>query len=334
MFVALTAALCLVQAASGPQTRDEAYAAAVEERVSGHTSDAIAHFRAILAEHPEDVDSRLQLGLALKAEGQDGGAARELRQVLREAPDYKDARVALADLKLARGDLGGARETLGPDLLAARDDEDVAGLLHRMDDVAATARWRLDASAALSQLSDGLPEWTEANLSLSRKIAARSAVTARAQQLERFHIDETYVEAEFDHGWTGGEWAVSVGGSLDPTFRAERAIKASVLLIPKKHSPWRLGGDVNYSHYVAGDVTTIRAGVDRHIDGDRGQVSVRAIETIDSDGKKLWGGSVDGSWRFTDRIEASASYVNAAEIRFRDRRAHERLWRRARLQAE
>lgn len=313
MFAALTAALCVAQAAPVAITRDEAYAAAVQERITGRSAEAIAHFRAILADHPDDVDSRLQLGLALKAAGQDGAAADELRAVLRQAPDYKDARVALADLKLARGDVAGARETLGPELLAAQGDSDVAGLLQRMDDAAATARWRLDASALLSNLSDGSPEWKEANLSVSRKIAARSALTARVQQIERFAIDETYLEAEFDHGWTGGEWAVTIGGSLDPTFRAERAIKASVLLIPKKNSPWRLGADVNYSHYVGADVTTVRAGVDRYIDGDRGLVSLRAIETSDPIGKTLWGGSIDGSWRFTDRIEASGSYVNAAE---------------------
>src|SRR5262249_23525272 len=159
----------------------------------------------------------------------------------------------------------------------------------------------------------GLPEWKEGNISLSKKIGARSALTGSVQPLERFNISETYVEAEFDHGWTGGEWAVAVGGSLDPIFRPEHGLKASLLLIPKKKWPWRLGADVNFSHYVAGEVTTIRAGVDRYIDGDRGRASVRAIDTIDQDSRNLWGFSVDGSWRFTERVEGGASYVNAAE---------------------
>lgn len=104
MLAALSVVLALAQAAPPAASRDDAYAEAVQERIEGKTSAAIAHLRVIVASNPNDVDARLQLGLALKAEGRDRPAEREFREVLRRTPDYKDARVALADLQVARGD--------------------------------------------------------------------------------------------------------------------------------------------------------------------------------------------------------------------------------------
>lgn len=295
-------------------TRDEVYARAVKERLAGDDTDAIAKLQALLAQQPDDVDARLQLGLALRAAGRNGEAEKELQTVLREAPDYKDARVALAQLQWARGDAGAAKATLGPELMQTPGDADTSALVANLTGTAKPAPlWRLDASGAISALSGGLADWKEADLSLSRKIDPQSAVTASVQQIQRFGIDETYVEAAYDRGWSGGEVSIAAGGSLDPTFRPEFAVHSEALLNPWRNSPWTVALSGNYSQYIAGDVETVSAGADRTIFGDQGKLSARFIVTHDEINQTLYGYLAGGSWRFAPRFDASATYVDAAE---------------------
>lgn len=310
----LAAAFVCQAAPAAAPARDEVYARAVKERLAGDNTDAIAQLQTLLAQQPDDVDARLQLGLALRAAGRNAEAEKELQAVLRAAPDYKDARVALAQLQYARGDLEAAKATLGPELMRTPGDPDTAALVANLTGSAKPAPlWRLDASGAISELSRGLADWKEADLSLSRKVDAQSAVTASVQQIQRFGINETYVEADYDHGWSGGEISIAAGGSLNPTFRPEFAVHGEALLNPWRNSPWTVALSGSYAQYVAGDVETVSAGADRLIFGDQGKLSARFIVTHDETNQTLYGYLAGASWRFAPRFDASATYVDAAE---------------------
>jgi len=312
------AIFCDAPAAAGAAGAD-AYARAVKERLAGQTAQAIADLEALLSARPDDVDARLQLGLALRAAGRDAEAESALREVLRQAPDYKDAKVAMAQILAARGDAAGARAILGPDLMATPGDADTADLVARLRTqrpAAASAPappWRLDANVAYSTLTRDLPGWWEGDLALSHKVGPDSAATVSFQRIERFRLGETYLEGAFDHGWRGGEWSLAVGGSLNPTFRPRVAVHGEAELNPWTKSPWSLGLAANYSLYVAGGVETLTVGPDRLIFGDRGKLSARFIGTRDEINQTLLGFSAGASWRFTSRFDASASYVDSAE---------------------
>jgi len=306
------AAVC--QAAPTPApSRDEVYAKAVKARLAGDSAAAIVQLQALLAQQPDDVDARLQLALALRAAGRNAEAEHELLEVLRRAPDYKDARVALAQLQRGRGDIAAAKATLGPELMRAPGDPDTAVFVRQLLQDQSPQLWRIDANGALSSLSDNLPDWKELDLAVSRKVDAQDALTASVQQIERFHINETYLEGAWDHGWTGGEVSLALGGSLDPTFRPEIAVHGEALLNPWRPSPWTLALSANVSRYVSGDVETVTAGADRLIFGDSGKLSARFIATHDETGQDLFGYSTAASWRFTPKFDASATYVDSAE---------------------
>jgi len=310
----LEAAVLCQAAPAAAVTRDDVYARAVKARKAGDNTDAITQLQTLLAQQPDDVDARLQLALALRAAGRGAEAEQELQAVLRQAPGYKDARVALAELELARGDAAAAKATLGPELMSTPGDADTSALVARLTATAKPAPlWRLDANGAISDLSRGLPDWKEADLSLSRKVDAHSAVTASVQQIERFGIQETYVEGAYDRGWSGGEISIAAGGSLKATFRPAFAVHSEALLNPWRNSPWTVALTGNYSQYVAGDVETVSAGADRVIFGDRGKLSARFIVTHDETNQTLYGYSAGASWRFAPRFDASAAYVDAAE---------------------
>jgi len=311
----LALAVAVVCQAAAPQapSRDEVYAKAVKARLAGDTAAAIAQLQALLAQQPDDVDARLQLALALRAAGRNAEAEHELQEVLRRAPDYKDARVALAQLQRGRGDLAAAKATLGPELMRTPGDPDTATFVRQLLEQPSPQLWRIDVNGALSSLSDSLPDWKEFDLAVSRKVDAQNALTASVQQIERFHINETYLEGAYDHGWSGGEVSLAIGGSLDPTFRPEIAVHGEALLNPWRRSPWTLDLSANFSRYVSGDVETVTAGADRLIFGDSGKLSARFIATHDETGQDLFGFSTAASWRFTPKFDASASYVDSAE---------------------
>jgi YaiO family outer membrane protein len=326
--LALAAAVVIYEAASEALDRDQVYARAVKERLAGDAPDAITQLQALLTQEPDDTDARLQLGLALRAAGRDTEAEAELREVLRQAPDYKDARVALADLQFARGDVAGAKATLGPELMRDPGDADTRELVVKLDPAPAAEaaaapsapaqakpapQWRIDATASVSDLTDNLPEWKELDLAVSRKLDADSALIASVETLQRFGINETYIEGGYDRGWSGGEVSVEVGGSMDPTFRPVFSAHSEAELNPWRNSPWTLDLSGNFSRYVSGDVETATAGADYSIFGDSGKLSARFIFTHDETGRDLPGFSAGGAWRFNPLFDASATYVDAAE---------------------
>lgn len=312
MLVQPPAIIC--QAASVPGTdRDSLYARAVKERLGGDNAAALADLQSLLTNQPNDVDARLQLGFALRAAGRNAEAEAAFREVLRRAPGYKDARVALADLLWARGDVAGAKATLGPELMSAPGDAETRAVAEKLAGQKPPPLWRVDETLLYSQLSRDLPQWWEDDLSLSRKVDAQSALTASVQMLRRFDIAETYVEGAYDRGWSGGEWSLAVGGSLDPTFRPKLSVHGDALLHPWAHSAWSVALGASYSRYVAGDVETVTLGLDRRFFQDRGKLSARFIGTHDEIGADLPGFSTGASWRFSSRFDASASYVDAAE---------------------
>jgi YaiO family outer membrane protein len=324
--LALAAAVVIYEAASQALDRDQIYARAVKERLAGDNPDAITQLQALLAQEPDDTDARLQLGLALRAAGRDTEAEAEFREVLRRAPDYKDARVELADLQFARGDAAGAKATLGPELMRDPGDGDTRELVDKLAPAPEAAaaptapalakpapQWRVDATASVSDLSDNLPDWKELDLAISRKLDADSALIASVETLQRFGINETYIEAGYDRGWSGGEVSVEVGGSMDPTFRPVFAAHSEAELNPWRNSPWTLDVSGNFSRYVSGDVETGTVGADRSIFGDSGKLSARFIFTHDETGRDLPGFSAGGAWRFNPVFDASATYVDAAE---------------------
>jgi len=300
-------------AAPAPVDRDAVYARAVKERLSGATAAAIADLGTLLANNPADVDARLQLGFALRASGRGDEAEAAFREVLKLAPAYKDAQVALAELLWARGDIAGAKAALGDDVLRHPGDGETKALVAKIEHARGPALWRIDENLAYSQLSMGLPEWWENDISLSRKVDPRSAVTATVQTLRRFNISETYVEGAYDRGWSQGEWSLALGGSLDPTFRPKFAVRTDLTMAPEAHSQWRLAGDASFSRYVAGDVENVSVGVDRYLFGDAGKIGARFIGTHDEMDRYLAGFSTSAAWRFNGRWDASASYTDAAD---------------------
>jgi YaiO family outer membrane protein len=294
-------------------SRDELYQRAVKERLAGNFAGALKDARTLLASDPGDVDARLELGFALRALGRSKEAEDAFREVLRRAPSYKDARVALADLLLDRGDIAGAKAELGPELMQAPGDAETQALVDKLNTAKPAPLWRVDEVGLYSVLNKGLQPWWENDLSVSRQVVPDTSVAFLWQSLNRFGIGENYVQGSVDHGWPGMEATLAVGGSLHPLFRPRLWVQGDLMAGPWKSTPWRYNADVSFAQYVVGDVETVTVGADRFFFGDRGKLGARFIGVEDENHQFLPGFLVGGSWRFTHRVQLSASYSDSGE---------------------
>lgn len=121
-------------------TRQQAERALLE----GNYNDAIHLFQAKLAEHPDDLDARLGLGIALYRAGLLADAAIPLDEVLTRAPANGSALLYTGLIALQQGQDGVAEERLA-----------------RFRDVARIPRFGAQFDRALALLRSGEPVGTE-----------------------------------------------------------------------------------------------------------------------------------------------------------------------------
>lgn len=284
------------------------YRGAVAERLAGRPAEAVPRLRQVLALRPDHVDARLNLGLALMALGRLDEAEAALLEVTRQAPGYTDAWIGLARIEQRRGDLASARRLAAE---AARLDPANAEVGLLQGALATPPPWRLDASAARSRLSGGLPDWTEARVSVSRRLGEGWDVGAAAEVTGRFDNTDVYIEARLDRAVDGGAVYLALGGAPDADYRPEIALTAGGEVRLTDRIAATL--DASAARYPTGTVTGLHPGVRATLPGDRIELSARWINVRDENGVRRSGYAAGARWRATDRIALRAGYADAPE---------------------
>lgn len=284
------------------------YQSAVADRLAGRPAAAVPKLEQVLAARPDDVDARLNLGLALLAVGRLDAAEAAFLDVARRAPDYVDAWVGLARVHQRRGDLPAARGAISEAVGLAPGDVEVRALQTALEPA---PPWRLDIAAARSRLSGGLPDWTEVRVSASRRAGEGWSVGAGFEVTERFNDTDTYLEARLDRAFSGGELYVALGGAPDADYRPEIALATGglVRLTPRIAATV----DASLARYPTGTVTGLHPGVRVTLPGDRVQLSARWINVRDENDVHRSGYAVLARWQATDRLAIRAGYADAPE---------------------
>ena len=284
------------------------YEAAVADRRAGRPADAVAKLERVLAARPDDLDARLNLGLALLALDRLEEAEAAFAVVAARAPDYADARLGLARVAQRRGDLATARrETAEAIRLAPGDAEAIA--LNRA--LAEPPRWRLDAGVARSELSGGLPDWSEARVAVSGAITDRWSGSLAVEATERFDNRDTYVEARLDRRLRRGGAYITLGGAPDADYRPELMLG----LGGQMRMTDRLSAtvDASMARYPTGTVTAIQPGLLVEVVPDRLQLAARWIVVRDEGGDDRQGWSVQSRWQATPGLGLRLGYADAPE---------------------
>jgi YaiO family outer membrane protein len=284
------------------------YQSAVADRLAGRPAEAVPKLEQVLAARPDDVDARLNLGLALLALGRLDEAEAAFRDVTRQTPAYADAWVGLARVEQRRGDTEAARRMAEEAARLAPGNAEVRSLQASLEPPPA---WRVDAAAARSRLSGGLPDWTEARVSVSRRLADGWSASGAVEVTERFDNTDVYLETRLDRAFDGGALYVALGGAPDADYRPEIALAAGGEMRLTDRVAATL--DASVARYPTGTVTGLHPGVRVSLPGDRVQLSARWINVRDENGVHRSGYAALARWRATDRIALRAGYADAPE---------------------
>ena len=284
------------------------YESAVADRLAGRPVDAVPKLEQVLAARPDDVDARLNLGLALLALGRLDEAEAALRRVTRETPAYADAWVGLARIEQRRGKLADARALMEEASRRGPDNPDVVALRRALESGPA---WRVDISGARSRLSGDLPDWTEVRLSMSRRLDDLWSAGWAVEATERFDQSDTYLEARLDRRFDGGAAYAAVGGAPDADYRPEIAVAAGgqARLAPGL----AVTLDASLARYPTGTVTGLHPGIVKDLAGGRMEVSARWINVWDENGDYRSGYTATARWQAVDRLALRLGYADAPE---------------------
>lgn len=288
-----------------PQTL---YAAAVADRLAGRPASAVRKLEQVLAARPEDVDARLNLGLALLALDRAADAAAAFRGVIAGAPHYVDAHIGLARAGQRGGDLAAARLSVAEALRLAPRNPDALALA---DSLQVERRWRADATVSRSHLSAGLPDWTEMRLSASRPFVGSWIVGGAVEVTRRFEDTDTYIEVRADHAFRRGSAWLSVGGAPAADHRPEIAVAGGGRWVLAPGLAVTL--DATAARYRSGSVTGIHPGLVTDLAAGRVQVSVRMINVSDETGEHRQGYTAQARWQATGRLALRAGFADAPE---------------------
>lgn len=284
------------------------YDTAVADRLAGRPAAAVPKLRQVLASRPDDVDARLNLGLALLALHRIDEAADAFREVLVRAPDYTDAYIGLARAEQRRGNLAAARLNLAEALRRAPQNQDALAL-----SIASRpgTTWRANLNALRSRLSAGLPDWTELRLSSSRALDDRWTTSGAVEVTRRFDNSDTYLEARADRVFDGGAAWVSAGGSPDADYRPEIAVAGGGRRDLIAGLALTIEGSA--ARYRSGVVTGLHPGLAADLADGRLQVSGRWINVRDETGKPRQGYSILARWQATDHLALRGGLADAPE---------------------
>ena len=284
------------------------YQAAVADRRAGRPADAVAKLEVVLAARPDDVDARLNLGLALLALGRLDEAEAAFAVVIARTPDYADAHAGLARTAQRRGDLATARRESAEASRLAPADAEVAALAQSL---AAGPRWRLDIQTSHSELSAGLPDWSEARIAVSKSLGDRWNGALAVEMTERFDNRDTYVEGRLDRRLPRGGVYAALGGAPDGDYRPELwlGLGGQTRLTDRLSATL----DVSAARYATGEVLSLQPGAIIELIPDRLQVAARWIAVRDETGDVRHGYSIQSRWQTTSRLALRLGYADAPE---------------------
>lgn len=278
---ALAAFMVALPVAAWAQEAGNGYEAGVAARQAGRPAEAKRLLEAWLAEHPEDVDARLQLAYAELALGNRAAARAGFEAVLRRAPDYADARAGLA-------------------LVSARD--------------AATAERQFLLEGALSDLSGPAAGWSEIAGDLSVPVAENLTLGARAAHNRRFGLDD--VELTGRIGWRASDavWLrAQAGFTPEADFRPELAIGGGVDLRLTTGNATVLTFDGEYQRYPLQEVVSIHPGLVQYLADGRAWITLRGIGTIADGGALQAGALLRGDYAPADGWRLFAGAANGPD---------------------
>jgi YaiO family outer membrane protein len=257
-----------------------------------------------------DLDGRIAL-----LEGDHKRAEQSFQRALALEPKNAEALVGIGDVRRAEGDEEAARQAYHEALAIEPGSADIEQRLA----VPPPRKWRLDIGSEVSDLTNGLGNWTDSSAGLAYRLSPRTIISGHTRLATRFGRTDVQLEGRIDQAFTPAFSAYALAAMTpDADFLARYSVGAGaswqVVAPAKAFGPLSLNIDARYDDFADTGVTSIQPWIQGYILDGRLGLSARWVHAQDDTGTRADGYVLRADLAVTPRFNVFAGYADAPEI--------------------
>ncbi|RUU69211.1 YaiO family outer membrane beta-barrel protein, partial [Mesorhizobium sp. M2C.T.Ca.TU.009.01.2.1] len=281
----------------------------------GDTPRARLAVDGVLATAPDNVEALNLDGRIALLEADYTRAGQSFRRALALEPRNAEALVGIGDVRRAEGDDEAARQAYGQALAIEPGSADIEQRLS----VPPPRKWRLDLGSEVSDLTNGLGDWTDSSAGLAYRLSPRTTISGHTRLATRFGHTDLQMEGRIDQAFTPVFSAYAVAAvTPDADFLARYSIGAGaswqVVAPAKAFGPLSLNIDARYDDFADTSVTSIQPWIQGYVLDGRLGLSARWVHAQDDIGTRADGYVLRADLAVTPRFNVFAGYADAPEI--------------------
>ena len=281
----------------------------------GDTPRARALIDGVLAAAPDNVEALGLDGRIALLEGDQRRAGQSFQRVLALEPRNAEALVGIGDLRRAEGDDGAARQAYTQTLAVEPGSADIEQRLA----VPPPRKWRFDLGSEVSDLTNGLGDWTDSSAGLAYRLSPRTTISGHTRLATRFGHTDVQLEGRIDQAFTPAFSAYALAAvTPDADFLARYSVGAGaswqVVAPAKAFGPLSLNIDARYDDFADTSVTSIQPWIQGYVFDGRLGLSARWVHAQDDTGTRADGYVLRADLAVTQRFNVFAGYADAPEI--------------------
>lgn len=242
-------------------------------------------------------------------------AEQSFQRVLAIDPRNAEALVGIGDVRRARGDDDAARDAYRQALALEPGSRDVDQRLAAPP----PRKWRLDVGSEVSDLTDGLGDWTDSSAGVAYRLTPRTTISGRTRMATRFGHTDLQIEGRIDQAFSPTVSAYALAAATpDADFLARYSVGAGaswqVMAPAKAFGPFSLNIDTRYDDFANVDITTISPWVQGYVLDGRLGLSARWVHADDDIGTRADGYVLRADLALTPGVNVFGGYADAPEI--------------------
>ncbi|WP_246674390.1 tetratricopeptide repeat protein [Mesorhizobium sp. B4-1-1] len=256
----------------------------------GDTPRARALVDEALASVPDNAEALDLDGRIALLEGDHRRAGKSFQRVLALEPRNAEALMGIGDVRRAEGDDEAAREAYHQALAIEPGSADIERRLA----VPPPRKWRLDIGSEVSDLTNGLGDWTDSSAGLAYRLSPRTTISGHTRLAIRFGHTDVQIEGRIDQAFTPAFSTYALAAvTPDADFLARYSIGAGaswqVVAPAKAFGPLSLNIDARYDDFADTSVTSIQPWIQGYVLDGRLGLSARWVHAEDDTGARADG---------------------------------------------
>ena len=269
----------------------------------------------VLATAPNNVEAlNLDARISL-LEADHARAEQSFERVLAIDPRNAEALVGIGDVRRARGDDDGARQAYRQALDIEPGSSDIEQRLA----VPPPRKWRLDLGSEVSDLTNGLGDWTDSSAGLAYRLTPRTTISGHTRVATRYGHTDVQIEGRIDQAFSPSlSFYVLAAATPDADFLARYSVGAGAswqAVAPgKAFGPLSLNIDTRYDDFANAGITSISPWVQAYVLDGRLGLSARWVHAADDIGTRADGYVLRADLAVTPRFNVFGGYADAPEI--------------------